>query len=128
MAARLLHHAVAGVDEQDRDIGGGCARGHVARVLLVPRSVGEDPLPAGCREVPVGDVDRDALLALRLEPVREEREIDRAGGPALRRSLDGPDLILVHAARVVQQPSDQRALPIVDASGRADAEQIRHQK
>ena len=56
---------------------------------------------------------------------------EKSIGPALRlrdAAVDGVDLILVDAARVVQQASDQRALPVVHAPGGADAQQIRHQK
>ena len=93
-----------------------------------PGRVGEDELAPAGREVAVRDVDRDALLALGLQAVGEEREVDRPGGPVLRRLLDRGDLVLVHRLRVVQQPSDQRALAVVDAPGRADAEQAGHQK
>ncbi len=125
---RLRAHAVARVDQQDGDVGGRRAGGHVARVLLVAGRVGEDELAAGGREVAVGDVDRDALLALGAQAVGEQREVDRPGGPVLRRLLDRVDLVLVDRSRVVQQPPDQRALAIVDAAGRADAQQARHQK
>ena len=39
----------------------------ITRVLLVSGRVGDDELAPLGREEPVGDVDRDALLALRLE-------------------------------------------------------------
>ena len=81
VAPRLLAHAVPGVDEQDGDVGRRRAGRHVARVLLVARRVGEDELPPRGCEVAVGDVDRDALLALGAQAVGEEREIDRTGGP-----------------------------------------------
>ena len=128
VAPRLDADAVARVDQQNRDVGGRGAGGHVARVLLVPRRVGEDELAARGGEIPVRDVDRDALLALGLEAVGEQREVDRPGRAVLRRLLDRADLILVDRSRVVQQPADQRALPVVDAAGGADAEQTRHQK
>ena len=120
--------AVARVHEQDRDVRRRRAGRHVARVLFVARRVGEDELAARRREIAVRDVDRDALLALGFEAVGEQREIDRPGGAVLRRLLDRADLILVDRSRVVQQSPDQRALPIVYAAGRADAEQPRHQK
>ena len=126
--ARLRAHAVARVDQQDRHVGGRGAGRHVARVLLVAGRVGEDELAPRGREVAVGDVDRDALLALGPQAVGEQREVDRAGGAVLRRLLDRVHLVLVDRPRVVQQPPDQRALPIVDAAGRADAQQTGHQK
>ena len=126
VAPRLRTDAVARVDEQDGDIGGGGAGRHVARVLLVARRVGEDELAPRRGEVAVRDVDRDALLALGSQPVGEEREIDRPRGPVARRGLDRAHLILVHRPRVVQEPPDERALPVVDAAGRADPEKTRH--
>ena len=46
MAAGLLADAVARVDQDDREVGGGRAGDHVARVLLVARRVGDDELAA----------------------------------------------------------------------------------
>ena len=128
VAPRLRADAVARVDQQDRDVGRRRAGRHVARVLLVAGRVGEDELAPRGREVAVGDVDRDALLALGAQAVGEQREVDRPGGAVLRRLLDRVHLILVDRPRVVEQPADQRALPVVDAAGGADAEQTRHQK
>ena len=45
---------------------------------LVPGAVGDDEAPLGGREVAVGDVDRDPLLALRPQPVGQQREVERA--------------------------------------------------
>ena len=64
VAAGLVEDAFAGVDENDGDIGGGGAGGHVARVLLVARGVGDDEFSFGGGEVAIGDVDGDALFAL----------------------------------------------------------------
>ena len=47
---------------------------HVARVLLVARRIGDDELAARRREVAVGDVDGDPLLALGLQAVDQQRE------------------------------------------------------
>ena len=125
---RLRPDAVPGVDEQDGDVGGRGAGRHVARVLLVAGRIGEDELAARGREVAVRDVDRDPLLALGAQAVGEEREVDRPRGAVPRRRFDRAHLILVHRARVVQQPPDERALPVVHAPGRADPKQARHQK
>ena len=76
VAAGLALDAVAGIDQQDGDIGVGRAGRHVARVLLVPRRVDDDEAAPGRLEIAPGDVDGDALLALGLEPVEQEAEID----------------------------------------------------
>ena len=41
----------------------------------------------------------------------------------LRRALNGVQLVFVDRARVVEQPADQRALAIVNASSGANAQQ-----
>ncbi len=62
--ARLFTHAFSGIHQDDREIGGGRAGDHVARVLKVPGRVGDDDLASRRREVAVGDVDGDALFPL----------------------------------------------------------------
>ncbi|MNR31480.1 hypothetical protein D3C85_1489920 [compost metagenome] len=64
------------VDQDDGDIGGRCARHHVARVLLVAGRVGDDELARGRREIAVGHVNGDALLPLGFQPVRQQGKID----------------------------------------------------
>ena len=76
MPPRLGQHALARIDQQHREVGGRGAGDHVARILLVARRVGDDELALLAREEAVGDVDRDALLALGREPVDEQGEID----------------------------------------------------
>ena len=49
--AGLLDHALAGVDQDHREVGGRGARDHVARVALVARGVGDDELAVGGLEV-----------------------------------------------------------------------------
>ena len=74
--ARLREQALGGVDQQDGEVGGGGAGRHVARVLDVAGRVGDDEAAVRRGEEAVGDVDGDALLALRLQPVDEQREVD----------------------------------------------------
>ncbi len=90
---RLLDDALARVDEHDRDVRGRGARDHVARVLDVAGRVGELEAAARRDEGAVGDVDRDALLALGAQAVGEEREVDVAVAAALARLLDVLELV-----------------------------------
>ena len=76
VAARLHQHALPGVDQHHRHVGGRGAGRHVAGVLLVAGRVGDDELALRRGEEAVGDVDGDALLALGLQPVDQQREID----------------------------------------------------
>ena len=126
VTARLLEHAEPRVDEDHGDVRRRRAGRHVARVLHVPRRVGDDELPLVGREVAISDVDGDALLALGLQAVGEEREVDLGVGraPALhRRATDGAELVFVDALGVVEQPADERRLAVVH---RADGDEAQH--
>ena len=123
MAARLNQHTFAGVDQHDGGVGGGCACRHVARVLLVARRVGNNELAARRREVAIGHVDRDALLALGPQAVGQQREIDLSGsGSSL--PFDRAHLIFVDRLRVVEQAADERGLSIVHTARSRKSQQI----
>ena len=124
VAARLLDHALARVDEDHGDVGGRGAGDHVARVLHVPGRVGELEAAARRDERAVGDVDRDPLLALGTQAVGEQREVDVVVPAAARRVLDVLELVDEDLLRVVEQPADQRRLAVVDRAGRDEAEQL----
>ena len=81
----------------------------------MPRRVGHDVLAPLGREEPVGDVDRDPLLALGLQAVDEQRKIERLALRAelARVALQRLHLIVEDPASVVEQTSDQRRLAIV---------------
>ena len=94
MAARLGQDAAARIDQQHGEIAIGRAGRHVARVLDVARRVGDDEFPPRRREIAIGDVDGDLLLALGLQPVDQQREIERRrlarAGDAAPRSASDP--------------------------------------
>ena len=76
MAPRLPRHAAARIDQNDGRVGGRCTRRHVARILFVAGRIGDDETAPGRREEAIGDVDRDALLALRLQAVDKQRKVE----------------------------------------------------
>ena len=80
VAPRLRQHALARIDQEDGEIGVRGAGRHVAGVLLMAGRVGDDELALVGGEEAVGDVDGDALLALGLEAVDQQREIDVVAG------------------------------------------------
>ena len=64
MPPRLRQHALLCVDEDDGEVGERRAAGHVARVFLMARRVGADKAAIVRREIAIGHINRDALLAL----------------------------------------------------------------
>ncbi len=104
MATGLGLHAVAGVHQDDRQVAGGGTGSHVASVLLMTGGVGNDELALGGREVTVGDINGDALLALGLQAVDQQRQVDIVTGGAdlLRIAGDGLQMIFVDHLGVVQ--------------------------
>ena len=125
VAPGLREHALACVDQDDRQVGGGRAGDHVAGVLLVPRRVGDDVLAAIGGEEAVGDVDGDALLALGRQAVHEQREIDLAAARARLPRVDGErrELVLEERLALEEQAADQRGLAVVDAAARDETQQ-----
>ena len=89
----LLDHAEPRIDEDDGHVRRARARDHVARVLHMPRRVGDDELPLRRGEVTVGDIDGDALLAFGAKAVGEIGEIDLAATGDVSGTFERFDLI-----------------------------------
>jgi hypothetical protein len=94
--------------------------------LLVTRAVCDDEATLGSREVSVGDVDSDALLALGGETVDQQSEVDlvalRPDGPGV--GAERRHLIIEHLPGVEQQTPDEGRLAVVDAAARDEAEEV----
>ena len=78
VAACLTQQALAGIDQQYREIGIRRACCHISCVLFVARRVGDDERSPVGREIPVRHVDGDALLPLGLEAVKQQRVVNLA--------------------------------------------------
>src|SRR6187402_2236416 len=125
MAPRLRYHALPGINQNDRQVGGGGAGRHVARVLFVAGRIGDDEFALRRREEAVGYVDRDALLALGFEPVDQQCEIDVVAGRAMLPgiALQRGELILEYLPGIGQQAANQRRLAVVDRAAGQESEQ-----
>ena len=128
MPPRLRDQSLARIDQDQRQVGRAGGRHHVARVLFVAGSIGDDEFAAFGAEVAIGDIDGDALLALGLQAVGEQREVDAFAAAPFVVALGRGDLIFEGAARVDEQPSDQRGFAIVDAAGGDESKQTDAQK
>jgi hypothetical protein len=122
----LGQHAFSGIDEDDGEFRGRGAGRHVAGVLLVARRVGDDELAPVGGEGAIGDVDRDALLALGRQSVDQKREVEVAalGADALGIGFQRGQLVLEQQLRFIQQASDQRRFSVVDAAAGDEPQQI----
>ncbi len=125
VAVRLRQQPFARIDQQHGEIGGRSAGRHVAGVLLMARRVGDDELALAGREEAVGDVDGDALLALGLQAVDQQRHVERfAGGAEARRILgESRELVFVEQLAVVEQAADQGRLAVIDRAAGEEAQQ-----
>ena len=120
VAQSLRSDSSGGVDQHEPDVGSRSSNRHVARVLLVAWSVG-DYEPAAIAQVhrTVGNVNRDALFSLCLEPVGQQAEIDvtlfdgRTGSAHIAGCGDG---VVWNAVGFNQQTTDECALAVVNAS------------
>ena len=125
VAASLREQSLLRVDEDDAQIGGRGAGDHVARVLFVARCVGDDEVSARRREETVRNVDGDALLALRGEPIEQKRVVQVTGAcpDTLRVRLERRELVVEQRLRLVEQAPDQGALAVVHATARVEAQE-----
>lgn len=89
------------------------------------RGVRDDKFALGGGEIAVGHVDGDALLALRLQAVHQQRQVQLLAGGAelLAVGLQRLQLIFIDLLGVVQQAADKGALAIVHAAAGEKAQQ-----
>ena len=124
MALGLDQHALARIYQDRGAIGGRGTGHHVAGILLVSRAVGDDELALLGREKAIGDIDRDALLALGGKPVDQQREVDLLPLRAhlLAVVLERGELVFEDHLRIVEQAADQRRFAIVHAAAGDEAQ------
>ncbi|MNQ98050.1 hypothetical protein D3C85_1137240 [compost metagenome] len=126
VARRLGRHALDRIHQHDRCVAGRGAGGHVARILLMPRRIGDDEAAARRRHIAIGHVDGDALLALGLEPIQQQGvvQIGAVGAEAAGVAFQRRQLILGHLPRLEQQPPDQGRLAVVHGAAGQEAQQV----
>ena len=105
-------------------IGGGSAGHHVARILLVTRTVGDDELAVLGGEEAIGHIDGDALFAFCGKAIDEQGEVDLLAlrAHALAVVFERGKLVLEDHLRIVEQAADERGLPIINAAAGDEAQ------
>lgn len=91
----------------------------------MPWGIGDDKFAFFGREIAIGHVDGDALFALGLQAVHQQRQIEllALGADAFAVAVQRRQLILVDLAGIVQQATDQGAFAVVDAAAGQKAQQ-----
>ncbi len=113
VAAGLVAHAFGGIDDQDRGIGLRRAGDHVAQEFGVARRVDQHDIARRRAEANLAGVDRDALVALGLQRIEQERPFERHAAPCAD-CLEAIELSVGKTAGFVQQPADQRRFAVID--------------
>src|SRR6185437_132993 len=80
------------------------------------RRVGHDKGAPRRREIPIGHVDGDALLAFGLQAIEQQGKIDFPPGSAVlfRIAFECGTLVIENKFLLVEQAADQRRLAVVD--------------
>ena len=126
VAACLRDDTRPRIHQDDGKVGGRATGNHVARVLLVPRSVGNDKLTVVGREVAVSHINGDTLLALCLQAIQQQRivyVVARIAHP-LAVALQCVQLVFIQFLAVEQQTAYQRGFTVVHRTGGQQSQQI----
>ena len=115
VAAALFAHPFVPVDCEDRCVCPRCAGDHVLQKLLVPRCIDDGVTAAPGTKRNLRRIDRDILFLLLEQRVKQEREfkLHRFGRAGLFYLVD---LAFGERAGVVQDPSNQRRLAMVNVT------------
>ncbi len=119
---RLLAHAFGGVDDQQRRIGLGRAGDHVAQELGVAGRIDQDEIARRRAEAHLAGVDGDALVALGLQRIEQERQFEGHAAPRAHR-LELVELAVGQAAGFGEQAADQGRLAVIDMADDDDADE-----
>ncbi len=119
--AGLVAHAFQRVDDQHRAIGLRGAGDHVAQEFGVAGRVDQHDVARAGAEADLRGVDGDALVALGLQRIEQERPFERHAAPRAD-GLQHLQLAVGQAAGFVQQAADQRGLAVVDMADDDDAD------
>jgi hypothetical protein len=121
MAPGLVAHPFQRVDDQKRAV---CLRGasdHVAQEFGVAGRVDQYHVAGHRAETDLGGVDGDALVALGLQRVQQERSFERHPPPSTGR-LQHFKLALGQAAGLMQQTPDQSGFSVIDMADNDNAD------
>jgi hypothetical protein len=124
MSAGLFHHPISRIDQDEGDIGGRGSGDHVSGILDMTGRIGNDEFPLGCGKVAIGYVYGDTLFTFRLQPIREEGQIDVFLSASGAGFFDLFVLILKNGFTVIEQSADKGGFTVIDRAGSGEAEEF----
>src|SRR5881296_1646812 len=119
---RLRLDALRPADDEDRGVRLGRARDHVLDEVPVARGVDDREVVLVRVKALVRHVDRQAALALLLDLVHDERELERGLAHLLGEFLEILEFVRVDVPGVVEDPANGRRLPVVDVADEHEVE------
>ena len=122
MAACLLNNPITRIHQNNGQICRAGAGDHVARVLHVPRCVGNNEPAFRRGKVAVGDVNRDALLPLCAEAVGEVAQVHLSTTGDVGRTLQRFHLVLHDGLGIIKQSADQRGFAVINRAAGVEAQ------
>ncbi len=121
VAPGLVAHAFQRVDDQHRAVRLRGAGDHVAQEFGMAGRVDQHHVARSGAKADLRGVDGDALVALGLQRIEQERPFERHAAPRAD-GLEHFELAVGQAAGLVQQPPDQRRLAVIDMADDDDAD------
>ena len=121
VAPGLVADAFQRVDDQDRAVRLRGAGDHVAQEFGVAGRVDQHHVARHGAETDLGGVDGDALVALGLQRIEQERPFERHAAAGADR-FQHFELALGQAAGFMQQAADQGRLAVIDMADDDDAD------
>src|SRR5512133_3501877 len=113
----LFKNTLAGIDQKHCEVSSACTCNHISCVLNMSRRISNNEFSCRCCEVPVSDINCYALLSFSPQSVGQQRKIEFFPAQSFARLYNMLHLVLEDRFTVVEQPSDQCTLPIIDTSG-----------
>ena len=106
MSPSLFYDTMSCIHQDEGEVCGRSSGHHIAGVLNVPRRVCDNEFSARSGEVPVGNVNRDALFAFRSQPIRQKGKVKVFVPSLLACLFDCLELIFEDCLGVMKESSD----------------------
>ncbi len=116
MSHCLFQHTFPCIDQNDRHISSTCSGYHIACVLDMSRSVGDNKFSGRCCKIPVSHINGNSLFPFCPQSVSKQRKINILLAQAFTRLDNMFHLIFKYRFAVIKKSSDQCTLTVINTS------------